>query len=1090
MADIRNVIGTGSRESFTFRPSTADELIRIYKIDGCIGDTELKRIQIEEGRRATDFVTPQYVESQVSGLFKDLRDIRVEIKDENSDTWSKIRANSEAGLIEYHKGNLMSSLGISPQQHIQAFEDKISGDYATFEQRLNGMQTNIRNGADEYTNTQLAKLRQTEIKNLDGRISTATQTLDVHATRLENAEGTISNNTQTIEGFNRSVSDLNGRLTSVSESIDGIRTTIKDEANRYTDTKVADMQQTVIENIDGRISTVNQNLDQYSVRLRDAEGTISSHTQTLQGFQNKLEDAEGNISSNTQLINGFNRRVEDVDGRLTQVSETIDGVETKIVNQANKYTDTKLADLRRTELKDIEGNVSSMEQSIENFRQTLATASGDVSQVEQTIRGIREEFQSADRTLESRFNRTLSGAETRIKDSANSYTDTELASMRETLIESVDGKVSKVTQSLERYESRLENAEGSISNNTQLINGFNREVSNVDNRITRVAETIDGVRTTVKNQAEQYTDTALANLKRTEIKNIQGSVSEMEQSIENFRQTLRTASGDVSQVEQTIRGIREDFEAADREVQASFERTLNGMETRIKNSNESYTDTAIAGLKQTEIESLDGRVTTATQTVDGFSRRIRDAEGAISSVRQSVQGFDQRIQGVEGSYSQLSQTVGGLTTTVHGHNGLQSRVTQLADQLSSKVSSDDFSTHLSQYSDTIWAAVRSRVPSSSGKMTGKEIISAIRLDTSGVKISGSKVQITGETSIDNAVIKSGHIHSLNADKITTGTLNAARVRVINLDANNITGNKTHFVQSNWNNINDRVQITSAGIEMINSGAWRKTIYTATGLEMFRGRGAGDNAGVIGYFKGSDYHANDEEYFMDGFGDHHTIGIGAYGQIALGTSNEPSVRKFEPKMVINQKYDGIQTNKIAALKTEAGFTISAGTARGEWASIIGGSLNGRNRLTFAQSIATLEANDKLDFYASAGARVMRLTYKSVDINGSIKYSSDARLKTNIKKSKQNSLSQILNIEYTNFDWKDGSTNQFGFIAQQVQQSASELITTDSEDYLRYDETRYVHTIGHALQQSHEQLLERIENLEEENKKLKEQLDEAV
>lgn len=840
MAEVRGVVGTGRRESFTFTPSAADELIRIYKIDGCIGDTELKRIQIEEGRRATDFVTPQYVETEIRGLFKDLRDIRVEITDENSDTWSKIRANSKAALVEYHEGNLMSSLGISPQQHIQAFEDKISGDYATFEQRLNGMQTNIRSGAEQYTDTALANLRQTEIQSLDGRISTATQTLGAHATRLQGVEG-----------------------------------------------------------------------------------SVSSHTQTLQVFQNKLEDAEGNISSNTQLINGFNRRIENVDGRVTQVSETI-----------------------------------------------------------------------------------------------------------------------------------------------------------------------DGVRTTVKNQAEQYTDTALANLKRTEIKNIQGSVSEMEQSIENFRRTLQTASGDFSQVEQTLQGIREEFEAGDREVKASFERTLNGMETQIKKDNKSYTDTAIAGLKKTEIKDLDGRVTTATQTVNGFSKRIKNAEGAINTVQENVQGYDRRVQGVEESYSQLSQTVGGLTTTVHGHNGLQSRVTQLADQLSSKVSSDDFSTHLSQYSDTIWAAVRSRVPSSSGKMTGKEIISAIRLDTSGVKISGSKVQITGETSIDNAVIKSGHIHSLNADKITTGTLNAARVRVINLDANNITGNKTKFVQSTWNNINDRVQITSAGIEMINSGAWRKTIYTATGLEMFRGRGAGDNAGVIGYFKGSDEYANDDEYYMEGFGDHHTIGIGAYGQIALGTSDKPKIRKFNPHMVISYGYEGIQTNKIAALKTQAGFRLEAGTARGEWASILGGSLDGRNRLTFAQSIATLEAKDKLDFYASSGARVMRLTYKSVDINGSIKYSSDARLKTNIQKSKQNSLSQILNIEYANFDWKNGQANQFGFIAQQVLQSASELITTDSEDYLRYDETRYVHTIGHALQQSHEQLLERIENLEEENELLKERLDEAV
>lgn len=687
MVEITGVRGTGRREAFTFTPSREDELIRIYKIDGCIGDTELRNIQIEPGNRATDFVTPTATETEIKGILGDMRKLNIKLTDPNSDLWGRIEANNKGLLTQYHEGELSSSLGISPHQHIQAFRDELSGDYATFEARLTGMQTNIRNGADEYTNTELAKLRQTEIKNLDGRVSTATQTLDTHATRLE-----------------------------------------------------------------------------------DAEGNIASHSTTLE--------------SHGTLLSG-------IDGRLTSQQQTLDG-----------------------------------------FGQTVTNLRGD------------------------------------------------------------------------------------ITKNTQLIGGFDRLVKDVDGRVTRVSETINGVQQTVRN-----------NKQNTE-----------------------------------------------------------------------------------------------------------------------------------------------------------SRISQLSRLIDSKVSSSEFSTLIRQNDRTIWTAIKDEA--------SKEVISSINLSPAGTRISGKKVHITGQTLINDAVIKSGHIQSLDADKITTGTLNAARVRVINLDANNITGNKTNFVQSNWNNINDRVQITSAGIEMVNSGAWRKTIYTATGLEMFRGRGAGDSAGVIGYFKGSDEYANDDEYYMEGFGDHHTIGIGAYGQIALGTSDKPNIRKFNPHMVISYGFEGIQTNKIAALKTQAGFHIDAGTARGEWASILAGSLNGRNRLTFAQSIATLEANDKLDFYASAGARVMRLTYKSVDINGSIKYSSDARLKTNIQKSNQNSLNQIMNIEYTNFDWKDGQANQFGFIAQQVLQSASELITTDSEDYLRYDETRYVHTIGHALQQSHEQLLERIENLEEENKKLKERLDEAV
>lgn len=687
MVEITGVRGIGRRESFTFTPSREDELIRIYKIDGCIGDTELRNIQVEPGNRATDFVTPTATETEIKGILGDIRKLNIKLTDPNSDLWGRIEANNKGLLTQYHEGDLSSTLGISPHQHIQAFRDELSGDYATFEARLTGMQTTIRNGADEYTNTQLAKLRQTEIKNLDGRVSTVTQTLDQHGTRLEDAEGNIASHSTTLESHGTVLSGVDGRLT--------------------------------------------------------------SQQQTLDGFGQTVTNLRGDITKNTQLIGGFDRLVQGVDGRVTQISETINGVQ------------------------------------------------------------------------------------------------------------------------------------------------------------------------------------------------------------------------------QTVRNNKENTE---------------------------------------------------------------------------------------------------------------SRISQLSSLIDSKVSSSEFSTLIRQNDRTIWTAIKDEA--------SKEVISSINLSPSGTRISGRKVQITGQTLIDDAVIKSGHIQSLDADKITTGTLNAARVRVINLDANNITGNKTNFVQSNWNNINDRVQITSAGIEMINSGAWRKTICTATGLEMFRGRGAGDNAGVIGYFKGSDEYANDDEYYMEGFGDHHTIGIGAYGQIALGTSDKPKIRKFNPHMVISYGFEGIQTNKIAALKTQAGFRLEAGSARGEWASILGGSLNGRNRLTFAQSIATLEANDKLEFYASAGARVMRLTYNTVDINGSIKYSSDARLKTNIQKSNQNSLGKILNIEYTNFDWKDGSTNQFGFIAQQVLQSASELITTDSEDYLRYDETRYVHTIGHALQQSHEQLLERIENLEEENELLKEKLNEAV
>ncbi|WP_368293549.1 gp58-like family protein [Latilactobacillus sakei] len=67
-----------------------------------------------------------------------------------------------------------------------------------------------------------------------------------------------------------------------------------------------------------------------------------------------------------------------------------------------------------------------------------------------------------------------------------------------------------------------------------------------------------------------------------------------------------------------------------------------------------------------------------------------------------------------------------------------------------------------------------------------DVVNQINISPEGILIDGQKVHITGQTTIDNAVIKDAMIADIKADKITAGTLNAANVNVINLNANNIT----------------------------------------------------------------------------------------------------------------------------------------------------------------------------------------------------------------------------------------------------------------------------------------------------------------
>ena len=89
-------------------------------------------------------------------------------------------------------------------------------------------------------------------------------------------------------------------------------------------------------------------------------------------------------------------------------------------------------------------------------------------------------------------------------------------------------------------------------------------------------------------------------------------------------------------------------------------------------------------------------------------------------------------------------------------------------------------------------AVRTQVNQLAGSWSVKnlsgagDVLNSINLLANGTnRIDGSLTHITGQTKIDNAVIKDGMIANLNADKITGGTIDASKINVIHIDASQI-----------------------------------------------------------------------------------------------------------------------------------------------------------------------------------------------------------------------------------------------------------------------------------------------------------------
>ncbi|PZO95387.1 MAG: hypothetical protein DI617_03745 [Streptococcus pyogenes] len=270
-----------------------------------------------------------------------------------------------------------------------------------------------------------------------------------------------------------------------------------------------------------------------------------------------------------------------------------------------------------------------------------------------------------------------------------------------------------------------------------------------------------------------------------------------------------------SAIAQSAEQILSQVASIDNKRYAKFEQTLYGIKQTVKNESVESARTQLASMFDSRISDLDGKYSRLSQTLDSLSTRVTDGIGNYSTLSQKVDGLESRISSANGdvsrlsqtakglqsqitdasqNYSRLSQTVQGIQTTVRNNQtNTISQINQLSNQITSKVSKDDVNSIIAQNYDNIAFAIRDKLPAS--KMTGSEIISAINLDRSGVKITGKNITLDGNSYISNAVIKDAHIANMDAGKINTGYLNANRIAT-----EAITGDKIKFDYAFFNKL--------------------------------------------------------------------------------------------------------------------------------------------------------------------------------------------------------------------------------------------------------------------------------------------------
>ena len=176
---------------------------------------------------------------------------------------------------------------------------------------------------------------------------------------------------------------------------------------------------------------------------------------------------------------------------------------------------------------------------------------------------------------------------------------------------------------------------------------------------------------------------------------------------------------------------------------------------------------------------------------------------------------------------QITASIDGVKSSV-ANKADTSQVTQLSNLVQSKVSSNDFNSKVTQLANDINLRVQKG-----------DLLSQINVEAGRTLIQSNKIYFDADSFVlspnSKAFIPSAYITEINADKITTGTLDVSKLNVENFTADNIVGGtldglkfKTELMNDNRISImGDRIAWTSnTGFgEQLNSWIDNSTLET-------------------------------------------------------------------------------------------------------------------------------------------------------------------------------------------------------------------------------------------------------------------------
>lgn len=580
-------------------------------------------------------------------------------------------------------------------------------------------------------------------------------------------------------------------------------------------------------------NTANGAKAQTDEALKQAKQANDSYTTLAKEVADNKASVDADVADIRKAIDA-NKASADADWK--QAQKDYASVSDKLTETSKTVTDIKTSvNGIKTTVANNTGKISTISQSVDGVKTSVANAQGDIATIKTDVSGTKQTVANAQKDITS-IKTSVGGVQTDITNAKKDITSvkTDISGIK-TSVSNVQGDVTSLKTSVSGVQADVKNAKGDITSIRTDVSGVKTTVSSNTGKITQLTTDVNGVKSSISSKVDKttyqsyvaQTDKALsAKLTASDLKGY-AKTADVKQTTDGLSASITKVQGNLAYQATELIGKKSfedgnvgDWTCNDCKTKAvisgitsysayGYHKCIYAPNNNDLCWNVDYKvnpgDKYYVELLAPNFYSVHGG---RTITVNAYFKYIKDGKNAwqMGPSGQVVTGTSGWIKGIVtvpanvtsvkpwisvkdngvasaayltyASFTKLDEYTQSQLTTLSG------KITATSDRLSSVYTKSETDAKLKTKVEQSALTQTSNALSASIAKNSK-ILSSAGLVNENAYINANRIALNGKTLMTNATINDAFIGNVSANKITTGTLNAAKVNLINVNASNI-----------------------------------------------------------------------------------------------------------------------------------------------------------------------------------------------------------------------------------------------------------------------------------------------------------------